>query len=196
MNDTLDFTEHLVGQCYFLGYIFMPRLKDLTDQHLYRLDRQSLYGLLNALFYGQVDLDLLPEQVDQLVRVAASLGNRATLAHMTLQRLENSADGRAADEGRDGLGSDCEYDLHPPVYARPRPQEACPVAAQPWGSPSLARESALLCESGGVSHRRLRGDSEQSDLSEPALQCRAGVEYRAHDRAPRPTPGGLRGHSY
>ena len=28
------FTEHIFGLCYLLGYSFMPRLRDLADQHL------------------------------------------------------------------------------------------------------------------------------------------------------------------
>lgn len=73
-----------------LGYTFMPRLKDLTDQQLYTLDRQTSYGPLDVLFHGQADLDLLHEQWDQLVRVAASLRHRTAPAHVILQRLANS----------------------------------------------------------------------------------------------------------
>ena len=90
MTDTHRFTEHLFGLCYLLGYTFMPRLKDLTDQQLYTLDRQTAYGPLDVLFHGQVALDLLREQWDQLVRVAASLRHRTAPAHVMLPRLANS----------------------------------------------------------------------------------------------------------
>jgi TnpA family transposase len=92
MTDTHGFTEHLFGLCYLLGYTFMPRLKDLTDQQLYTLDRQTSYGPLDVLFHGQADLDLLREQWDQLVRVAASLYHRTAPAHVILQRLANSTE--------------------------------------------------------------------------------------------------------
>jgi TnpA family transposase len=90
MTDTHGFTEHLLGLCYLLGYTFMPRLKDLSDQHLYTLDRQTAYGPLDVLFHGQVARDLLREQWDQLVRVAASLRHRTAPAHVLLKRLANS----------------------------------------------------------------------------------------------------------
>jgi TnpA family transposase len=45
-----------------------------------------------VLFHGQADLDLLHEQWDQLVRVAASLRNRTAPAHVVLQRLANSTE--------------------------------------------------------------------------------------------------------
>ena len=39
---THGFTEQLLGLCYLLGYSFMPRLRDLADQQLYRVVRKSL----------------------------------------------------------------------------------------------------------------------------------------------------------
>ena len=37
-SDTHGFTEHLFGLCPLLGIPFMPRLKDLPDQVLSRID--------------------------------------------------------------------------------------------------------------------------------------------------------------
>ncbi len=36
---------------YLLGYSFMPRLRDLADQHLYKMGRQADHGCLNPLSY-------------------------------------------------------------------------------------------------------------------------------------------------
>ena len=38
-SDTNGFTEHLFGLCALLGITYMPRLKDLPDQVLSRIDR-------------------------------------------------------------------------------------------------------------------------------------------------------------
>jgi TnpA family transposase len=76
---------------YLLGYSFMPRLRDLADQQLYRLDRDARYGCLDALFRATVDTGLIREQWDQLVRVAASLRHRTAPANVIVQRLANSA---------------------------------------------------------------------------------------------------------
>jgi hypothetical protein len=40
-TDTHGFIEQLFGPCYLLGFSFMPRLKDLKDQQLYRIERGS-----------------------------------------------------------------------------------------------------------------------------------------------------------
>jgi TnpA family transposase len=90
-TDTHGFTEHVFGLCYLLGYSFMPRLRDLADQHLYKMNRNADYGCLNPLFRGVADTDLIREQWDLLVRVAASLKNRTAPANVIVQRLANSS---------------------------------------------------------------------------------------------------------
>ncbi|MGL4287345.1 MULTISPECIES: Tn3 family transposase [Methylobacterium] len=90
MSDTHGFTEHLFGLCALLGIAYMPRLKDLPDQVLCRVDRTADYGPLQPLLRGKVDLDLIAEQWDQLVRLVASLRDRLTPAHVVMQRLANA----------------------------------------------------------------------------------------------------------
>ncbi len=90
-TDTHGFTEQLFGLCYLLGYTFMPRLRDLADQQLYRVDPEVPLDGLRPLLRTGLDLALLGEQWDQLVRVAASLRNRVASAHVVLQRLANAS---------------------------------------------------------------------------------------------------------
>ena len=89
-SDTNGFTEHLFGLCVLLGITFMPRLKDLPDQVLSRLDRDADYGALQPLLRGRINVELIVEQWDQLVRLAASLKDRLTPAHVVMQRLTNA----------------------------------------------------------------------------------------------------------
>jgi TnpA family transposase len=91
-TDTHGFTEQLFGLCYLLGYSFMPRLKDLKDQQLYRVDRSTSFGVLNAVFRGTIDVGLVVEQWDQLVRLVSSLRSRTAPAHVVLERLAASSD--------------------------------------------------------------------------------------------------------
>ena len=75
-----------------LGFAFMPRFKDLADQTLYRFDRTARYGRLDAFFDGAIDVTIVHEQWDALVRVAASLKARTSPAHVVLTRLAASSD--------------------------------------------------------------------------------------------------------
>jgi TnpA family transposase len=90
-TDTHGFTEQLFGLCYLLGYSFMPRLKDLKDQQLYRVDRSTSFGVLNAVFRGTIDVGLVVEQWDELVRLVSSLRGRTAPAHVVLERLAASS---------------------------------------------------------------------------------------------------------
>lgn len=89
-SDTHGFTEHLFGLCALLGIAFMPRLKDLPDQVLSRVDRTADYGPLQPLLRGSINTDIIGEQWDQLVRLAASLKDRLAPAHVVMQRLANA----------------------------------------------------------------------------------------------------------
>jgi TnpA family transposase len=91
-TDTHGFTEQLFGLCYLLGISFMPRLKDLKDQQLYRIDRGSSHGAVDVLYRGTVDVALIRDQYDALVRIASSLRNRTAPAHVVLERLAASSD--------------------------------------------------------------------------------------------------------
>ena len=86
-TDTHGFTEPLWGLCHLLGIDFMPRLKDLADQRLWRPDGARVPDAVAGLFAGTVDTALIVEHWDQLVRIAASLKARTAPAHVVLQRL-------------------------------------------------------------------------------------------------------------
>jgi TnpA family transposase len=86
-TDTGGYTEPLWGLCALLGIDFMPRLKDLPDQVLYRVDRGADYGPLQPVLRTAIDTAIIAEQWDQLVRIAASLKDRLTPAHVVLQRV-------------------------------------------------------------------------------------------------------------
>jgi TnpA family transposase len=88
-SDTNGFTEHLFGLCVLLGINFLPRLKDLPDQVLSRIDRDGGYGALQPLLRGRINIALILEQWDELVRLAASLKDRLAPAHVVMQRLAN-----------------------------------------------------------------------------------------------------------
>ena len=90
-TDTHGATEHIFGLCHLLGFAFMPRFKDIASQRLFKVDRATSYGSIDSLFDGTVDIALIREQWDQLVRVAASLKQRTAPAHVVLMRLASSS---------------------------------------------------------------------------------------------------------
>ena len=90
-TDTYGFTEQLFAICFLLGYSFMPRLKDLKDQQLYRFKDDPSFGSVDSLLRGGfVDELLIREQWDPMARVAVSLRDQTAPAHVILRRLASS----------------------------------------------------------------------------------------------------------
>jgi TnpA family transposase len=91
-TDTHGFTEHLFAMLYLLGFSFHPRLKDLADQSVYKIDKTMSYGDLDGVFSGTIDVELIRTNWDQIVRIVASLKNGLAPAHVIIQKLANRTD--------------------------------------------------------------------------------------------------------
>ena len=89
-TDTHGYTEIIFALCYLLGYEFMPRIRDLKDQQLYRVDKEFDYGDFKPLLNKTVDLAIIEEQWEAMIRVTLSLKQRTVSAHIVVQRLTNS----------------------------------------------------------------------------------------------------------
>jgi TnpA family transposase len=90
-TDTGGVTDHIFALCHLLGIEFMPRIKDLPDQSLFKLDRHRHYGELDCLFDETVSRELLTEQWDQMVRLTVSLKNRLAPPEVVVERLASAA---------------------------------------------------------------------------------------------------------
>ena len=89
-TDTHGYTEIIFALCYLLGYEFMPRIRDLKDQQLYRINKGFDYGVFTPLMTKTANLDLVVEQWPHMCHVALSLQQRTSPAHIVVQRLLNS----------------------------------------------------------------------------------------------------------
>jgi TnpA family transposase len=97
--DTAGCTDQVLGLCSLLGFTFMPRLQNLATRRLFKpggspeegLCGSRSYPQLDALFSATVDLNLIAEQWEGLVRVAAALKNRIGSANVIARRLASSA---------------------------------------------------------------------------------------------------------
>lgn len=89
-TDTHGYTEIIFALCYLLGFYFMPRIRDLKDQQLYRVDKQTDYGVFSPLLTKMADSDIVEEQWEEMIRVVMSLKKRTAPAHVIVQRLTNN----------------------------------------------------------------------------------------------------------
>ena len=72
-TDTAGYTEIIFALFDLLGYQFAPRLRDLGDQQLYRIDGAGTPGQVRGLLNGKLKAARFLDQWDDLLRVAGSL---------------------------------------------------------------------------------------------------------------------------
>ncbi len=90
-TDTHGYTEIIFALCHLLGFHFMPRIRDLKKQQLYKITKDFNAGTFSPLLKKSVNLNLIAEQWDAMIRVAVSLKNKTAPAHIIVQRLMSSS---------------------------------------------------------------------------------------------------------
>jgi len=139
-TDTHGYTEIVFALCHLLGFYFMPRIRDLKDQQLYRLDRLVDYGVFTPLLTKTADLTMVEEQWDEMLRVALSLKQRTAPA-----QARQPPRGVASPVGRSGQHDATGRELlrglqhtqhHQPAHAMP--DEVHPVCVQARAVPRKA----------------------------------------------------------
>ena len=90
-TDTHGYTEIIFALWHLLGFYFMPRIRDLKKQQLYKINKDYNGGKFSTLLKKSVNLNLIAEQWDAMIRVAVSLKNKTAPAHIIVQRLMSSS---------------------------------------------------------------------------------------------------------
>jgi TnpA family transposase len=73
MSDTAGYTDTVFGVFHLLGYQFSPRIADIGGARFWRVDRKSDYGVLDELASNRINIRLIAEHWDDLLRLAGSL---------------------------------------------------------------------------------------------------------------------------
>ncbi|MBW4040210.1 MAG: Tn3 family transposase [Acidobacteria bacterium] len=73
MTDTAGYTDTVFGIFHLLGYQFSPRIADVGGARFWRVDKKADYGLLDDLALNKINVHLITEHWDDLLRLAGSL---------------------------------------------------------------------------------------------------------------------------
>jgi TnpA family transposase len=88
-TDTAGYTEIVFALFDLLGLQFSPRIRDLGDQQLYRLDRSRSYRNLEPRLKGRIRRERILCRWDDLLRVAGSLKRGWVTASLLISRLQS-----------------------------------------------------------------------------------------------------------
>jgi TnpA family transposase len=86
-TDTAGYTELIFCLFDLLGYQFAPRLRDLGDQTLYRLDPDTDFGAAGQLLTGRLHPEWFLDQWDDMLRLAGSLKMGWVTASLLISKL-------------------------------------------------------------------------------------------------------------
>jgi TnpA family transposase len=73
MTDTGAYSDVVFGLFWLLGYRFSPRIADMGNSRLWRIDSQADYGPLNGVSRNRINPELIWEHWDDALRLAGSL---------------------------------------------------------------------------------------------------------------------------
>ncbi len=104
-TDTHGSSEVVMAAAHLLGYSLEPRIADLGDQTLYKIDREAAYPGLDPILTGTVKAHLIGPAWDGVVRLVASMRARTASPSLILHRLgsyarQNSLQKALAEIGR------------------------------------------------------------------------------------------------
>jgi TnpA family transposase len=86
-TDTAGAIDHVFGLCSLLGFRFAPRIRDLADRRLYVLDTRAAYKALTPLIGGAVDMRVVGDNWDEILRSGASIKAGTVAPSALLRRL-------------------------------------------------------------------------------------------------------------
>ena len=86
-TDTAGFTDHVFALTNLLGFRFAPRIRDLADTKIYIPKGDASYDSLKSIIGGKINLKIIEEQWDEILRLAASIKQGTVTASLMLRKL-------------------------------------------------------------------------------------------------------------
>ena len=86
-TDTAGAIDHVFGLCHLLGFHFAPRIRDLADRRLHIVGVRTAYKALDPLIGGAIDVHVIAENWDEILRLAASIKAGTVGPSAILRRL-------------------------------------------------------------------------------------------------------------
>jgi TnpA family transposase len=86
-TDTHGYTEIVMATAALLGFELAPRIRDMRDQTLYKLDHSQHYPDLDPILTGAIKVHRITPAWDEVVRLVASMSARVVSPSLALLRL-------------------------------------------------------------------------------------------------------------
>jgi len=88
-TDTTGYTEIVFALFDLLGMQFSPRIRDMADTQLYRMDRRARYSNLHSMIKGTINQKRILKHSDEMLRIAASIKDGCVTASLLIGKLNS-----------------------------------------------------------------------------------------------------------
>jgi TnpA family transposase len=86
-TDTAGFTDQVFALCHMLGFEFAPRIADLAEKRIYVPGKPGDWPNLAPLIGGSLNIKLMEQQFDEVMRLTASIKQGTVTASLILRKL-------------------------------------------------------------------------------------------------------------
>jgi TnpA family transposase len=88
MTDTGAYSDIMFALFWLLGYQFSPRISDVGGTRFWRIDPAADYGTLNGLARNRINLTLITDHWDEILRLAGSLASGVFQVESLMRTLQ------------------------------------------------------------------------------------------------------------
>jgi TnpA family transposase len=86
-TDTHGYTDAIFAISHLLGIRFAPRIKDIPDMRLWCLPDETQYQYIGSVFAGQINVNLIKESWDEILRLIASIRSGEVRASLIVNKI-------------------------------------------------------------------------------------------------------------
>lgn len=86
-TDTAGYTDQVFGLSHLLGFVFAPRIRDISDSKLYLLPGMELKKNINNLTSARINTNIIEQNYEDILRLAYSIKDGLVSSSLILSKL-------------------------------------------------------------------------------------------------------------
>lgn len=86
-TDTAGYTDQVFGLSHLLGFVFAPRIRDISDSKLYLLPGQTINKNIADIASTKINLNIIEQNYDDILRLAYSIKEGFVSSSLILSKL-------------------------------------------------------------------------------------------------------------
>lgn len=86
-TDTAGYTDQVFGLSHLMGFKFAPRIRDISELKLYKMDSSGSFPKVESILNGKINLKAIQENYDDVLRLAYSIREGKVSGSLIMEKL-------------------------------------------------------------------------------------------------------------